>query len=429
MKQGRNAAVFVALASSYAAEPAAAASLRALRGDDSRGLVAQVAGRGDDDPAAGTPAAIHEKWDKMDEFLKVMFTMACKWKHGKDVSGLAAEKMRDGDLTTADEVRDFKKQMQQEHIEAIPETCGKLVASGQGRCRQGCSDRWNAVHDERQKCHDKCITVYTRFESECKAKAEELEKVYDQKRKAADARDRCYEGFCAAFPTVWMKGDAAAMEEERGKNCEGQCTEEAISLSCRQAWQLKADFVAHDVTSACFEEGKVKECYDEKKTAASDTQESCSSDGKAKCEEDFTSCMEKGDSQGKDFCTERKKMCEPQVVEACLKEHKEALDAAQTECEAGDKEALDKCKADKMLEKEQEEEEKCIAERTPACPEDCAKKCPVDKLDGCLKDLETDYDPAHNFCEDFWTLLHESSEVDPVTGNPIVLLAGDERSK
>ena len=41
--------------------------------------------RGGDDPVIATPASIHEKYDKMDEFLKVMFTMACKWKHGKDV--------------------------------------------------------------------------------------------------------------------------------------------------------------------------------------------------------------------------------------------------------------------------------------------------------------------------------------------------------
>ena len=29
--------------------------------------------------------SLEEKWDKMDDFLEVMFTMACTAKHGKDV--------------------------------------------------------------------------------------------------------------------------------------------------------------------------------------------------------------------------------------------------------------------------------------------------------------------------------------------------------
>ena len=51
-------------------------------------------------PSASVDATVEgfeEKWDKMDEFLKVMFTMTCKWKNGKDVSGAAAEKLKKGD--------------------------------------------------------------------------------------------------------------------------------------------------------------------------------------------------------------------------------------------------------------------------------------------------------------------------------------------
>merc|ERR1719282_2087499 len=49
-------------------------------------------------------AEIKKKWDNMDEFLRIMFTMACKWKHGKDVQGLKAHLMKEGDLSAQEGV-------------------------------------------------------------------------------------------------------------------------------------------------------------------------------------------------------------------------------------------------------------------------------------------------------------------------------------
>ena len=52
-----------------------------------------------------TATEIKAKWDKMDEFLKIMFQIACKWKHGADVRGEAREKLTDGEIGR-DEVED-----------------------------------------------------------------------------------------------------------------------------------------------------------------------------------------------------------------------------------------------------------------------------------------------------------------------------------
>lgn len=58
-----------------------------------------------------------------------MFVMACRWKHGKDVNGLAAEKLRDGDIKP-DQVLDFKKKIQAKNLIGLKESCGKIVAKG-----------------------------------------------------------------------------------------------------------------------------------------------------------------------------------------------------------------------------------------------------------------------------------------------------------
>eukprot|EP00929_Paragymnodinium_shiwhaense_P031414 TRINITY_DN17601_c0_g1_i1.p1 TRINITY_DN17601_c0_g1~~TRINITY_DN17601_c0_g1_i1.p1 ORF type:complete len:435 (-),score=179.99 TRINITY_DN17601_c0_g1_i1:152-1405(-) len=402
-----------------AAVPAAGVSLR--QSEASRHVAVKQ------DPEIATPEEIHEKWDKMDEFLKVMFTMACKWKHGKDVNGLAAEKLKAGELA-GDEVEGFKKDVHSKNLQGVKSACGMIVANGRKNCRQGCADRWGTVKDKRAECDKACVDTYAKFEKRCTAQADNLEKVYEMKIGQAAARKQCYEGHCDGFPTVWMKTDAAGMEEERTKQCENKCTEDAIKITCRQKWQLEVDFIMGDITSKCFEEGKVKECYKGKETEAGTTQETCSTDGKKSCEDAFTKCETDGKTSDNfksaaEFCADRKKMCEEQVVEKCLAEHKKELETAQKTCESEDAERMKTCESEKLEEKQKGEEEKCIGEKTPKCPEDCAAKCPVDKLEGCLKNLEGSGDASEAFCEDFWNLLHQSSEVDPVTGNPIVLLS------
>jgi len=380
---------------------------------------------GTGDPA--TPEEIHEKYDKMDEFLKVMFTMACKWKHGKDVNGLAAEKLKDEELKP-DDVADFKAKTQKANVQQMSQACGHITGQGKQKCRQSCADRWGIVKDKRAHCDGLCVTAYANFEASCKSKEENLVKVYEMKLAQAAARKACYEGKCKGFPTVWMKEDKEKMETERTKVCEGQCTEDGIKNLCKKKWMAEADFFIMPIQEKCFNEGKAKSCYEEKSGELGTEQETCSTDGQTKCGEEETKCKEKGKADAnfkaaEEFCVERKKMCEEQVVDKCLKEHEKALDGAKNKCEEEDAGALKKCEDEGTDKKKKEEVDKCKADLKTTCPDKCAEKCPVDELETCLKNLESDHDATQDFCEDFWRLLHESSETDPMSGNPIVLLA------
>merc|ERR1719162_609161 len=83
---------------------------------------------------------VRDKWGQMDEFLETMFMLACKWKHGKDVRGAAAEKLQDGSLEPG-QLEDFMKKKQSANVQGLTQACGSIVAQQQGKCRQGCSDR------------------------------------------------------------------------------------------------------------------------------------------------------------------------------------------------------------------------------------------------------------------------------------------------
>jgi len=123
------------------------------------------------------------------------------------------------------------------------------------------------------------------------------------------------------------------------------------------------------------------------------------------------------------FCDERKKMCEAQVVSDCEEKHQKALAAAKNECESADTQSFETCVATNLSEKEKAEKAKCTTEKTASCPKDCLAACDVPALSTCLGNLQSDHDEAEMFCNDFWRMLRDSSEVDPATGDPVVLLA------
>eukprot|EP00928_Gymnodinium_smaydae_P075620 TRINITY_DN58630_c0_g1_i1.p1 TRINITY_DN58630_c0_g1~~TRINITY_DN58630_c0_g1_i1.p1 ORF type:complete len:481 (-),score=122.55 TRINITY_DN58630_c0_g1_i1:51-1376(-) len=415
------------------ARTALRASLRATAGRETRSSSSSAAlvvreGEGED-PAdsVAKSAEIKEKWDKMDEFLKVMFTMACKWKHGKDVSGAAAEKLKNGELEN-DEVAGYKKKLQEQNLQGLTQACGRISASGKASCRSGCGDRWGEAAEKRADCDKKCVAVYDKFDAGCAAKAENLEKVYKMKLSAAEARNRCYEGFCPSFPTVWTQADEASMTSELTSQCASQCSEASIEVACRKKWQLEVDFKRSNITQQCFDQSKVKACFSEKKAAASAAQDTCASDGKTTCGTQHDDCMSKSQAasappEAKAACDERKKMCLKQVTDSCLANHRAALDAAQADCEKADTAEAKQCESDALTDAMTKDMETCKTQKTSSCPKDCAAKCGVEKLSTCLTNLKSEHDPAKDFCEDLWGLLHGSSEVDPVTGNPIVLLA------
>jgi len=157
--------------------------------------------------------------------------------------------------------------------------------------------------------------------------------------------------------------------------------------------------------------------------AASGEEETCQSDGKAACGTEEETCLTEGGSDdAKAFCEERKKMCEKQVLDKCVADHKSALEASKKECEEADKENIKTCIEEGLEAKETEALSKCEEEKKESCPKDCGKKCDTEKLVDCLEGLETENDETEMFCTDFWKLLHSSSQVDPESGEPIVLL-------
>lgn len=383
-----------------------------------------------DDP--DTPDEIHEKWDKMDEFLETMFVMACKWKHGKDVNGLASEKLKDGDIKPK-ELSSFKAKTQDDNVEGVLRACGMIVAKGKKKCRQSCADRLgtmdSAVMEERAKCDKTCVQRYNEFEGSCHSKADNLKTLYGAKLKMAAAKKECYEGHCHKFPTVWMK-DRDDMKDEVDKQCEKACTEDRVKVSCEHKFALEIDFTMAKIESECQAEGEVKQCFNDKKGGIKDDTDACTSDGETSCDDGFSECKEDGKVQdthknAKEFCEERKKMCLEQVDKKCVKQNKDALESARKGCEKDDSARQKKCVSDTSKEKEKEEVEKCVEEKMPTCDEDCHGSCNTDKMNTCLDNLGSTAELTTEFCSDFWRMLHESSEVDPVTGNPIVLL-GDK---
>lgn len=393
--------------------PAAGASLR--RGGE-------WSLRGDDDPA--DPKDIKEKWGKMDEFLKVMFSMACKWKNGKDVFGEGAEALKKGKVDGAAGYEKYVTDLQAKNVKGLERACGMIVGEGKKNCRDGCAARWNALARKRDACDEKCVSLYASFESSCKSKADSLEKVYHQKAAKAEGQKQCYKGFCSEFPQVWMKSEAAEMEKEVETQCKDRCTEDNIKLGCQQKWAVEIDFVTAEVNTKCTEDSGVSKCMGEKTEKTKSDFDKCKKDKvEGECGKAFDECKSKGktDKTFKDaeaFCTDRKKMCVKQTNEKCLKDNNAALDKAEADCKKEAGNALEKCTEDELKSREEKAEKKCIDEKKPTCDADCKGKCQVTKMNDCLKVLENEDDPGKLFCTDFYDMLHHSAEIDPITGDP-----------
>jgi len=214
-------------------------------------------GQAREDPGEEDPVKkIHEKWDKMDDFVEIMFTIACKWKHGNDVNGLAASKLKSGKLKSGG-VTAFKAKTQARNVQHLKAACGTIVASGKKKCRQGCADRWGVAMGKRNECDGKCVKVYDHFESECLIKADNLEKVYAMKLDRSAARKQCHEGNCPNIPTTWMMTKNEDMTAEVEKQCKSQCDEKGIKAQCERAWVAQVDFVLPSIASTCFAKSRL----------------------------------------------------------------------------------------------------------------------------------------------------------------------------
>lgn len=362
----------------------------------------------------------------MDEFLEAMFTIACKWQHGKDVQGEAAEKLRNGEIT-ADDYDDYIMKTQTDNLKDMKQSCGMIVAKGKAKCRTGCGDRWGSNMAEKGSCDTKCVTVYDRFEKECETKADHLESVYAIKLKQTAIKQQCYEGWCSEFPQVWMMDETAA-KAEVDNSCVNRCTPTNVQYECDQEWRLEVDFIRASVTSSCNSQGQVETCFNTKKETASATESSCSQQGNSTCSQQFETCKTQGNvgnspAEAEAFCIERKKMCEAKSWRTCHEAFVAELDSAKIECEQADASSLNTCVEDGMTTQKNEHSQTCLSEKSTSCNADCHQKCQVDEMMQCLAETKAEADPADDFCKDFWRLLHETSEVDPVTGNPIVFIS------
>mmetsp|Transcript_79056 Transcript_79056/g.149107 ORF Transcript_79056/g.149107 Transcript_79056/m.149107 type:complete len:441 (+) Transcript_79056:100-1422(+) len=415
------------------ASPAAGASL--LRSGSSRGILASLGNASAADTPEELAAArkeIKENWDQMDLFLQHMFVLACKYKHGKDIHGLAADKLSKGEVKGEAGYDSVVKEEQVANLESVGEACGLIVSKHEASCKKGCAKRWGSTTGKfmtnRFSCDKKCDDVYTNFETSCKSKAEALAKVYDVKVKKEAAVEQCHKGYCKPFPSVYIMDDAAAMKTEVTKRCGDQCSDEVVKDKCQKSWLVQADLFRAGFRANCSTETGVKECFDGKKGAISADQTTCATDGKAECGTQKTACETAGETDktfksAQEFCDQREKMCNEQVTSKCLAQHEANLTAAQKACEEEAGTTFSTCVDDGMTAKETAEKAACATATKTECDEECANSCQVDKLVACLDELKTDFDVTEHFCTDFWKLLHESSEVDPITGDPIVLLA------
>lgn len=371
------------------------------------------------------PKDIKEKWDKMDDFLGVMFEIACKWKHGKDVNGAAAEAVKnDGANAKA-----FKTDLQADNVQSLKRACGMIVAKGKKNCRQSCADRWGKDLETRSSCDGKCVRAYDNFDSQCTMKADNLAKVYSMKLNAADARKQCMEGHCERFPTVWLKDNKTDMDAEVTTRCDSYCAAGEIEKRCKTKWVLQVDFITGDIAEECFKNStSASDCFKGNKTKISTAMDTCQSDGTTTCGTQHTNCTTEGNTSNtfkdaKGFCDDRKKMCKDQVNKKCLADHKADLSEAQANCTKAQDDEVASCEATTLTSRENSTVETCKTDDVPVCKKDCSGLCKVDKMKTCLTNLESKHDPAADFCKDFWTLLHESSEIDPESGQPIVLMS------
>jgi len=307
-----------------------------------------------------------------------------------------------------------------------------IVAKGEKSCRESCAERLGTmdskVMKERMKCDRSCIVNYASFEKSCLNKADELQEVNKIKQKMAKAKKACYEDHCHDFPTVWLKAKDDQADEV-DKQCDTGCKEDRIRTKCEKKFALEIDFTMSKIKTECNGESELSTCIGDHKSDADTDESDCKADFESSCGDDFKSCNKdgntaKGDKSGAEFCDERKKKCEEQGGERCLKEHDSKMKEGEEECEEEDDDRQQECVEEKVETERETFVDKCVADTEPTCDNDCHEKwCNTDKMNTCLDNLGSTSDVTEEFCTDFWHLLHESSAVDPETGNPIVLLS------
>jgi len=312
--------------------------------------------------------------------------VACRSKHQKDVHGLAAHTLKKDELTL-DEFNDLKKEIQAKNLVELKQACGMIVAQGEKKCRSGCATSFNAKMELRNECDGKCVQSYKNFEAGCLSKAKDLETVYEAEMKKQMAMQKCFTDHCEHFPTVATLEDEEKQKEEVDKRCEDYCDEEKVSIRCEGKVRFDAGFWGGAIKDTCWGKEDLKGCLDEKK---------------------------------KDLNPDDMKP----------EEYKASLTKAKTECEKSADESMKKCEAEEYKKREEDAQKECEETSAPKCDKDCHKLCEVERMNNCIGKLNTEVkDATQDYCTEMWKFIHETSEKDPATGMPIVLLGKNATSQ
>jgi len=350
------------------------------------------------------PEAIAAKWDNMDMFVGEMFKAACTLQvaNGKEKG----------------------------NVQGIMKACG-LITSTQGKkCRTDCAARWGEIANKREACDDKCVLIYKNFEKSCVEQGRNLVIKYDQKEKKRQAKMACRTGFCKEFPSVWMAQSEEAMNKSMNRSCNMLCTTNAVQQDCDQVWAATVSSKTLDIALACNENNSAgfKQCFKASTTGSSKKYAGCQKKTSKTCTSAFKNCTakagpnisKKGRRGGAEFCQERKKVCEKQSNAKCLSENNAGLAAGKANCTKQNHKAVSFCKTDSLNTTKTNDMSSCMGKKMPACQTGCHNKCKVYEMTKCLAQGKQGAAKfGADFCLDFWTLLHASSEIDQITGDPL----------
>lgn len=318
---------------------------------------------------------IKEKWEGMGQVMEIMFVIACRAKHKADVHGLAAHKMRQEDLSL-DDFNALKKDIQAKNLEELTEACGTIVNKGLLQCRSGCATHFNAKMELRNECDGKCVEAYKTFESGCLSRQKDLEEIYEAEMKKQMAMQKCFTEFCEQFPTVTTLAEDK-QKEEVDKRCEDYCDPDKVSMRCEEKVRFDSGFWGGAIKDDCWAKEDLPGCLDKKK----------------------------GDLDADSMKPE---------------EYKKELDKAKAACEKKSQKSFAKCEKKEFKKREEDAQKECEEESAPKCDKDCHKMCEVDRMNACIGKLNTELgDATQDYCEEMWTFIQESSDLDPM-GMPIV---------
>jgi hypothetical protein len=197
-------------------------------------------------PAFQNPE-ISEKYDTLGDVFGIMFTIACRAKHSKDVKGEAKAILEaKDDKWNWDAYLDEMKKIQKGNIGDFKQSCGQIPAQGLPKCRGGCADHHGDNFNTRSQCDAKCVTKYKDFESECHDKAEMLGNVYDVELGKLNSYQSCAALHCPDYPVT--DGDDCDVDALTGCKDEmvTDMVKEATHDFCASLWDWIAEGNARD---------------------------------------------------------------------------------------------------------------------------------------------------------------------------------------